>query len=356
MNPRALVTGITGQDGAHMAKLLLSKGYYVYGLHRRSATPDFWRLKHVGVLNDSAFILVEGDLTDPGTLTYLMRTIKPDEVYNLAAQSHVGVSFKEPVHTTRVNYIGVLHLIDAILSLPPGSTRLYQACTSEMFGCAPAPQHEGTPFWPRSPYAVAKLAAYWAVCQAREAHGLHASNGILFNHEGEYRGKEFVTRKITSWVANRKKWADKASVQAFAEGEVEPIKPLRLGNLNAFRDWGYAEDYVEGMYLMVQKDKPGDYVLGTGTTRTVRDFVEAAFKEAFPESTLVWEGSGKDEVGKLDGDVPVVVVDSEFYRPLEVDRLCADATKARTELGWEPKTSFDEMVARMVRHDLESLE
>jgi len=343
---RALVTGSTGQDGTHLSKLLLEKGYAVYGLMRRQSRPSLDNLREAGVLSNPNFEIVEGDMTDYASLDRFVGLVKPEEVYNLAAQSHVKVSFDEPVHSTMVDYVGVLYLLEIIRNRSK-ATRFYQAGTSEMFGGTAPPQDENTVFCPRSPYAVAKLAAFWSVQNYREGYGLHASTGILFNHESEYRGTEFVTRKISKWVVDFHK--------NMMEGAVR-TDPLQLGNLDAKRDWGYAGDYVDAMWRMLQQDKPDDYVIGTGESHTVREFVQAAFDALLPPETLVakcveWRGSGDTERGYLDG-TQVVAVNPKFYRPLEVNFLQANASKARTRLGWQPKVSFKELVHLMVKHDL----
>jgi GDPmannose 4,6-dehydratase len=336
---RAFVSGITGQDGAHLAQFLLSKDYSVYGLVRRQSAPNFDRLRRAGVLNHPNFELVEGDLTDPASLDRFLSFVRPEEVYNLAAQSHVKVSFDEPVHSTQVDLIGVLHLLEIIRNRTK-STKFYQAGTSEMFGGAPAPQNEASPFFPESPYACAKLAAYWNVRNYRRGYGLFACTGILFNHEGPYRGEAFVTRKITRYAAALKKTVHEPTAPT----------PLHLGNLDAKRDWGYAGDYVEAMWMMLQQAQADDYVIGTGESRTVREFVDAAFQAAFPGQPLKWTGSGVDERAYLNG-VLVVVVDPKFYRPIDVHVLCADTTKARNVLGWKPKTRFADLVRIMVEAD-----
>ncbi len=352
---RALVTGINGQDGTHLAKLLIEKEYLVYGLVRRQSNPDYANLQRAGLLVDPFLEIVEGDLLDDGSINRILRTVRPDEVYNLAAQSHVRVSFDEPIHTTSVNLLGTLRFLEAIRCGPPGLTRFYQAGTSEMFGSSPPPQGEETLFAPRSPYAVAKLAAYWSILNYREAYNLHASTGILFNHESEYRGPTFVTRKITRYVADVK-------VNGYRE-------PLELGNLESKRDWGYAGDYVRGMWRMLQQEEPDDYVLGTGECHTVREFIEAAFRVAFPGSVMIWRGSGVDEVGYMTLPVSVafsapadsqqprraVTINPKFYRPLEVHVLQANAGKAEDVLGWKPEVSFDELVRIMVDADISLL-
>lgn len=342
MKKTALITGITGQDGSYLAEFLLEKGYEVYGLFRRGSTNTTQRIAHLleeRAQNDKKLHLVYGDMTDSMNLVRLMLEIRPDEIYNLAAQSHVAVSFEEPEYTANADGIGVLRILEAVrIAGLTEKTRIYQASTSELFGkVAEIPQKETTPFHPRSPYGVAKLYGYWITKHYREAYGMYAVNGILFNHESERRGENFVTRKITLAVAN------------IINGTQEK---LYLGNLNAKRDWGYAKDYVECMWLMLQQEKPEDFVIATGETRTVREFVEAAF--ACAEIKIRWEGEGVHEKGidAITGRV-LVEVSPEFFRPAEVDLLLGDPTKAKTELGWNPrKTSFEELVRRMVRHDL----
>ncbi len=335
MKKTALITGITGQDGSYLAEFLLEKDYEVYGLFRRGSTDTTERIEH---LLDKIH-LVYGDMTDSMNLVRLMLEIKPDEIYNLAAQSHVAVSFEEPEYTANADGIGVLRILEAVrVAGLTETTRIYQASTSELFGkVAEIPQKETTPFHPRSPYGVAKLYGYWITKHYREAYNMFAVNGILFNHESERRGETFVTRKITLAVAN------------IVKGKQEK---LYLGNLNAKRDWGYAKDYVECMWLILQQDQPEDFVIATGETRTVREFVDAAFDCAGIK--LRWEGEGVDEKGidVATGKV-LVEVSPEFFRPAEVDLLLGDPTKAKEVLGWNPrKTSFEELVRRMVTHDL----
>ena len=312
----ALITGITGQDGAYLAQLLLEKGYRVVGAFRRASTVATSRLDSLGITHEIE--MVPFDLTDHGNMRRVIYSVAPDEIYNLAAQSCVGVSFEQPVTTGDITGVGVVRLLEAIREANP-KTRFYQASTSEMFGKAPAPQSEATPFYPRSPYAVSKLYAHWSTVNYRESYGMHASSGILFNHESELRGAEFVTRKITLAAARRKH-----GIQ----------KDLKLGNLDARRDWGYAKEYVEAMHLMLQQPEPDDYVIATGETHSVEEFVTAAFEAA----DLDWEQH--------------VVIDPAFLRPAEVDLLLGDITKARTKLGWEPKTAFKDLVALMVEADL----
>jgi len=316
MSKRALITGITGQDGSYLAELLLTKGYHVTGMVRRSSTVNFERIGH---LQDD-IELVSGDLLDEASMIQLLRTHRPDEVYNLAAQSFVQTSFGQPVLTGETTALGVTRLLDAI-RLAADEVRFYQASSSEMFGkVVEVPQRESTPFHPRSPYGVAKLYGHWITVNYRESYDMHASSGILFNHESPRRGLEFVTRKITNGVARIKLGID---------------RELRLGNLDAQRDWGFAGDYVEGMWRMLQQEQPGDYVLSMNETHTVREFCEIAFSHA----DLDWS--------------EYVVIDERFFRPAEVDLLVGDSERARTELGWEPQTSFQELVRMMVDADLD---
>jgi GDPmannose 4,6-dehydratase len=337
----ALITGVTGQDGAYLAELLLQKGYIVHGLRRRSSSFNSGRIEHLYRdlhSEDVRFFLHYGDLTDATNLIRLIQQIQPDEIYNLAAQSHVHVSFETPEYTANADGLGTLRMLEAMRILGmEKKTRFYQASTSELYGkAAETPQRESTPFYPRSPYGVAKLYAYWITVNYREAYRMHASNGILFNHEGPTRGETFVTRKITRAVA------------AISAGRQSR---LYLGNLDAKRDWGHARDYVEGMWRMLQQDKPDDYVLATGETHSVREFVDRAFSEV--GITIEWKGSGVKEQGidKSNGRV-LVEVDPRFFRPAEVDILCGDASKARKALGWSPKEKFADLVKEMVRHDV----
>jgi GDPmannose 4,6-dehydratase len=341
----ALITGVTGQDGAYLAELLLGKGYVVHGLRRRASTFNSNRIEHLyrDLHEDNVrFFLHYADLTDATSLTRLVQQTEPDEIYNLAAQSHVYVSFETPEYTANADALGALRLLEAIRILGLAKkTRFYQASTSEMFGkVQEVPQRETTPFYPRSPYGVAKLYAHWITVNYREAYQMHASSGILFNHEGPTRGETFVTRKITRAVAS------------ISKGKQEK---LYLGNLDAKRDWGHARDYVEGMWLMLQQDQPDDYVLATGETHTVREFVEKAFAEA--GQAIGWRGSGTEEIGcdPRTGKV-LVEIDPRFFRPTEVDLLIGDATKARERFGWRPKVTFDELVREMVRSDLKLVE
>lgn len=338
----ALITGITGQDGSYLAEFLLEKGYKVYGLFRRGSTNTSERIAHLleeKAKKNNRLKLVYGEMTDSMNLVRLMLEIKPDEIYNLAAQSHVAVSFEEPEYTANADGVGVLRILEAVrIAGLTKTTRIYQASTSELYGkAAEIPQKETTPFHPRSPYAVAKLYGYWMTRHYREAYGMYAVNGILFNHESERRGETFVTRKITLGVAN------------ILAGKQEK---LLLGNLNAKRDWGYAKDYVECMWMMLQQEIAEDFVIATGETRTVREFVTEAFRQAGIE--ILWEGEGIEEKGvdKATGKV-LVEVSPEFFRPAEVDLLLGDPTKAKTLLGWNPrKTSFEELVKIMTQHDI----
>ena len=340
----ALITGITGQDGAYLAELLLNKGYIVHGVKRRSSSFNTGRVDHLyhdphedGV----RFFMHYGDMTDATNLIRLVQEVQPDEIYNLAAQSHVQVSFETPEYTANSDAMGVLRLLEAIRILGlEQKVRFYQASTSELYGkVQEIPQSETTPFYPRSPYAVAKLYGYWITVNYREAYGLHASNGILFNHEGPTRGETFVTRKITRAVA------------AIQLGQQDK---LFLGNLDAKRDWGHARDYADGMWRILQQEKPDDYVLATGETHSVREFVELAFAET--GRTIVWQGQGVDETGidQASGTV-LVAIDSRYFRPTEVDLLIGDPTKARTQLGWSHTTTFRQLVAEMVAADTKAV-
>lgn len=345
LNKVALITGITGQDGAYLAELLLSKGYTVHGIKRRSSSFNTERIEHLYQdthESDVRFKMHYGDLTDATNLIRIVQEVQPDEIYNLAAQSHVQVSFETPEYTANSDGLGTLRLLEAIRILGMEKhTRFYQASTSELYGQArETPQKETTPFYPRSPYGVAKLYAYWITVNYREAYGMHASNGILFNHEGPTRGETFITRKITRAVA-----AIDHGLQS----------KLYLGNLDARRDWGHARDYVEGMWLMLQQEKPDDYVLATGETHPVREFVELAF--AHTGRTIVWEGQGVDEKG-LDSRTGAVLVevDPRYFRPTEVDLLLGDPSKARARLGWHHRTSFLDLVREMMESDLERIQ
>jgi len=331
---KALITGITGQDGSYLAEFLLDKGYEVHGLVRRSSTDNTDRISHL--LNENKVTLHYGDLTDANSLSRLLYKIEPDEVYNLAAQSHVKVSFDIPEFTADVNAIGTLRLLDSIREVND-KIKFYQASSSELFGkVREIPQNENTQFYPRSPYAVSKLYAYWITINYREAYNLFASNGILFNHESPRRGKNFVTRKITTGIAD------------ILKGKLDC---LYLGNLDAKRDWGYAGDYVEAIWLILQQNQPDDFVVATGETHTVREFCELAFK--IVGINLIWQGEGLNETG-VDKDTGRVLVrvSEKFFRPAEVDLLLGDPTKAKTRLGWKPRVSFEELVEMMMKSDL----
>jgi GDPmannose 4,6-dehydratase len=337
----ALITGITGQDGAYLADLLLSKGYLVHGIKRRSSSFNTGRIDHIyrdPHTPDSHFQIHYGDMTDSTNLIRIIQSVQPDEIYNLAAQSHVQVSFETPEYTANADATGALRILEAIRILGMGDkTRFYQASTSEMFGkVRETPQKETTPFYPRSPYGVAKLYAYWITVNYREAYGLHASNGILFNHESPIRGETFVTRKITRAVA---------SIHLGLQ------TTLYIGNLDSRRDWGHARDYVEGMWRIVQQATPDDYVLATGETHSVREFIELAFMKVGRK--IEWQCKGVDEVGidSASGE-PLVKIDSRYFRPTEVDLLLGDASKARSVLGWKHTVGFDELVTDMLNSDL----
>lgn len=333
---KAIVTGITGQDGAYLAEFLLSKGYEVYGTYRRTSSVNFWRIEELGIENNENLHVIEYDLTDQANSIRMVAEIQPDEIYNLAAQSFVGVSFEQPLATAHITGLGCVHLLEAIRMVNP-KIRFYQASTSEMFGEVQAiPQVESTPFYPRSPYGAAKLYAHWMVINYRESYDMFACSGILFNHESPLRGREFVTRKITDSVAKIK---------------LGKLDVLELGNMDAKRDWGYAKEYIEGMYLMLQAEKPDTYVLATSRTETVRDFVTMAFKAVDIE--LEWNGSQENETAKDKATGKVLVkVNPKFYRPAEVDLLIGNPEKAKKELGWEPKTTLEELCAMMVKEDL----
>ncbi len=341
----ALITGITGQDGKYLAEFLLGKGYTVHGIKRRSSSFNTARVDHLYRdlhESDVHFFMHYGDLTDATNLIRIIQETRPDEIYNLAAQSHVQVSFETPEYTANSDALGTLRLLEAIRILGMEErTRFYQASTSELYGkVQETPQRETTPFYPRSPYAAAKLYAYWITVNYREAYGIFACNGILFNHESSVRGETFVTRKITRAVARIKLGLQKV---------------LYLGNLDARRDWGYAGDYVRAMWLMLQQDKADDYVIATGESHSVREFVELAFKEV--GMTITWEGSGVEETGRdaETGEIRVHV-DPRYFRPTEVDFLLGDPGKARRKLGWEPRMSFKDLVRDMVREDLKEAE
>ena len=362
MSKVAIITGITGQDGAYLAELLLKKGYEVHGIKRRSSLFNTDRIDHL--FRDphergNRFHLHHGDMTDSSSLMHIIQKVQPDEIYNLAAQSHVAVSFEEPEYTANSDALGALRILEAIRILGLiRKTRFYQASTSELYGLVrETPQKETTPFYPRSPYAVAKLYAYWITVNYREAYGVYACNGILFNHESPIRGETFVTRKIT---------------RALARIKLGLQDCLYLGNLDAKRDWGHAKDYVEMQWLMLQQDKPEDFVIATGVQYSVRDFVNAAAREMGME--IRWEGQGVNEKGYLSNpshrakiaeasrtkpeadDDPIVQVDPRYFRPTEVETLLGDASKAKTKLGWSPSINFNELVSEMVREDLKSAE
>lgn len=332
----AIVTGITGQDGAYLCALLLDKGYRVYGTYRRTSSVDFWRLEYLGLPGNANLHLVEYDLTDQGASISLLSQCEPDEVYNLAAQSFVGVSFEQPSTTAQITGLGALNLLEAIRLVNP-RIKFYQASTSEMFGKVQAiPQKESTPFYPRSPYGVAKLYAHWMTINYRESYDIFGCSGILFNHESPLRGLEFVTRKITDVVAQ------------IATGS---SKVLELGNIDAKRDWGYAKEYVEGMWLMLQNESPDDYVLATNETSTVREFVELSFNHAGIEIEFKGHNENEVAVNRKTGEV-VMRVNPKYYRPAEVDLLIGDFGKAQNALGWNPKTNVDVLSKLMVDADL----
>ncbi len=346
---KALITGVTGQDGAYLSEFLLNKGYIVHGIKRRSSLFNTQRIDHLYEdphIDNRHFVLHYGDLTDSTNMIRIIQEVQPDEIYNLGAQSHVKVSFESPEYTANSDAVGALRLLEAIRLLGlEKKTKYYQASTSELYGMVQeVPQTENTPFYPRSPYAVAKLYAYWITVNYREAYDIYACNGILFNHESPLRGETFVTRKIT---------------RAAAKISLGLQDNLYLGNMNAKRDWGHAKDYIEGMWLMLQQDTPEDFVLATGKTTTVRDFVSMAFKKL--NITLRFEGEGKEEKGIVDQapDHPqllgkaIVHVDENYYRPTEVDLLIGDATKAKEKMGWVPKYDLEALVSEMVESDLE---
>lgn len=333
---KAIITGITGQDGAYLAELLLEKDYEVYGTYRRTSSVNFWRIEELGIETNPNLHLVEYDLTDQSNSIRMVLDIRPEEIYNLAAQSFVGVSFEQPLATAHITGLGCVHLLEAI-RIVDSSIRFYQASTSEMFGeVQEIPQKESTPFYPRSPYGVAKLYAHWMVINYRESYNIFASSGILFNHESPLRGREFVTRKITDSVAKIK---------------LGKLDCMELGNMDAKRDWGFAKDYVEGMYLMLQADKSDTYILATNRTESVRDFVTMAFKAVDIELEFI--GSGEDEkaVDKATGST-VVKINPKFYRPAEVELLIGDPKKAKDVLGWEPECTLEELCSMMVKQDL----
>jgi len=341
---KALITGITGQDGAYLAELLLEKGYEVHGIKRRASLFNTDRIDHLYQdphVTDRRLVLHYGDMTDSTNLIRIIQTVQPDEIYNLAAQSHVAVSFETPEYTANADAIGPLRILEAIRILGlEKKTRFYQASTSELYGLVQEiPQKETTPFYPRSPYAVAKLYAYWITVNYREAYGIYGCNGILFNHESPVRGETFVTRKIT---------------RALARIKLGLQDCLYLGNLDSLRDWGHARDYVEMQWLMLQQPEPEDYVIATGIQHSVRDFVNAAAEELGMKIT--WQGSGIDETGSDESGRTIVRVDPRYFRPTEVETLLGDPTKAHQKLGWKPRISFKELVAEMVREDLKAAE
>lgn len=338
MAKKALITGITGQDGAYLANLLLEKGYQVYGAYRRSSTPNLWRLETLGIKDRVQLVCME--LTDQSSIQHVIQQIEPDEIYNLAAQSFVAASFEQPIYTGDLDGLSVTRILETIRTINP-KIRFYQASTSEMFGKVQAvPQTESTPFYPRSPYGVAKLYGHWITINYRESYDLFACSGILFNHESPLRGIEFVTRKITA---------------AFAAKQQGRGGAVELGNLDAKRDWGFAGDYVEGMWRMLQQQTPDDYILATGVTTTIRSFIEMTAKAM--GMSLVWRGKGLEEKGinEKTGDV-WVSINPRYYRPAEVDLLIGDPTKARTKLGWQHKVDIEKLVAMMVQHDLTTTE
>jgi GDPmannose 4,6-dehydratase len=340
----ALITGITGQDGAYLAEFLLAKGYLVHGVKRRTSLFNTDRIDHLYQdphLPERRFILHHGDMTDASSLTRIVQEVQPDEIYNLAAQSHVAVSFEQPEYTANSDALGTLRMLEAIRILGLGDrVRFYQASSSELYGkVRETPQNEATPFHPRSPYGVAKLYAYWITVNYREAYGLYACNGILFNHESPIRGETFVTRKIT---------------RALARIRLGIQERLYLGNLNARRDWGHARDFVEAQWLILQQERPEDFVIATGEQRSVREFVEAAAREL--GMAIEWRGTGAEEKGYDAAGRCVVAVDPRYFRPAEVDTLLGDARKARERLGWQPKTTFAQLVTEMAREDLKAAE
>ena len=340
---KALITGITGQDGSYLAEFLLNKGYEVHGIKRRTSLFNTDRIDHLYQdphIDKRNFILHHGDLTDASSLIKIIQQVQPDEIYNLAAQSHVAVSFEVPEYTANSDALGPLRILEAIRILKlEKKTKFYQASTSELFGkVVEVPQKETTPFYPRSPYAVAKLYAYWITVNYREAYNIYACNGILFNHESPVRGETFVTRKIT---------------RALTRIKLGLQKTLYLGNLDAMRDWGHAKDYVEVQWLMLQQKIPEDFVISTGQQYSVRDFVNIAAKEL--DLNITWNGNGKNERGSVDGNV-IIKVDKNYFRPTEVETLLGDASKAKKKLGWKPKISFKDLVSEMVREDLKLAE
>lgn len=344
MKKIALITGITGQDGAYLAEFLLDKGYEVHGIKRRTSLFNTDRIDHLFQdphISDGRFVLHHGDMTDSSSLVRIIQHVQPDEIYNLAAQSHVAVSFEEPEYTANSDALGALRVLEAIRILGlEKKTRFYQASTSELYGLVQeTPQKETTPFYPRSPYAVAKLYAYWITVNYREAYGMYACNGILFNHESPIRGETFVTRKITRALAHIKLGLQDC---------------MYLGNMDAKRDWGHAKDYVEMQWLMLQQDHPEDFVIATGVQYSVREFVNAAAAEM--DMSICWEGEGLDEKGYDANGKCIVAVDPRYFRPTEVETLLGDASKAKQKLGWVPKISFDQLVKEMAQSDLKEAE
>jgi GDPmannose 4,6-dehydratase len=340
MMKKALITGVTGQDGSYLAEFLLEKGYEVHGIKRRTSLFNTDRIDHLFQdphEKNRKFILHHGDMTDSSSLVRIIQTVQPDEIYNLAAQSHVAVSFEEPEYTANSDALGALRILEAIRILGlEKKTKFYQASTSELYGLVQeTPQKETTPFYPRSPYAVAKLYAYWITINYRESYGIYACNGILFNHESPMRGETFVTRKIT---------------RALARIKLGTQECLYLGNLDAKRDWGHAKDYIEMQWLMLQQENPEDFVIATGIEKSVKQFVEAAAAEL--DIKITWKGKGVDEKGFDQNGVCRIAVDEKYFRPTEVETLLGDATKARTKLGWTPKITFAELVTEMVKYDL----
>jgi len=333
---KAIITGITGQDGAYLAQLLLEKGYKVYGTYRRSSSMNFWRIEELGISNHENLQLIEYDLNDQSSNIRMIEKIQPDEIYNLAAQSFVGVSFDQPIYTAQTSGLGTLHILEAIRIVNP-KIKFYQASTSEMFGkVQEVPQTENTPFYPRSPYGFSKLFAHWATINYRESYEIFGVSGILFNHESPFRGREFVTRKITDGVA--KIYLGKQ-------------KNIELGNLNAQRDWGYAKEYVEGMYKMLQYNTPETFVLATNKTQSVRDFVELSFKNI--DIQIEWKGKEDNEKGFCSKSGKLLIeVNPVYYRPAEVELLIGDASKAKELLNWEPKTTLETLCSNMVQTDI----
>ena len=337
---KALITGVTGQDGAYLAEFLLKKGYEVHGLRRRSSSFNTGRIDHLysdPTYSDTSFFLHYGDMTDSSSLIRILQSVQPDEIYNLAAQSHVHVSFEEPEYTANADAIGTLRLLEGMRILSLNDSKFYQASTSELYGdVLSAPQNENTPFNPQSPYAISKLYSYWIVKNYRDSYNLHTSNGILFNHESPVRGETFVTRKIT---------------RALSRIKLKTQSKLVMGNLDSKRDWGHAKDFVEAQWLILQQDKPDDFVIATGNQFSVRDFINQAAREINIE--IEWKGEGLDEVGiNRDTKEIIVTVDKKYYRPAEVHSLLGDATKAKSILGWEPKITFDELVKEMMEYDM----